>query len=454
MMVQVSTTPPRNDHPLRSHPPSGQNSMAKSTIPVILLFALWGGLASVTAGPTDYESAQRMYSIATIILGAYIFWSHGGRQVNATGLYGLGSMIFTGLAGIYWSLDSATIVTRSLYLATAAGFWTTLGIHFLVSLIRPPAYEPITLVDRRSSAWLIRLSLLVIAMSTVVSRGAGADLTQFSLAGVGMLVVALALRRPNARRVTFKVAVAAVIIFAAATLLFSAFGRLMLVALGLVAVVATSSQAKDRRAKAISLASILPVTYFLVRFREDAQRDMGYSSQHVDGLGSAISPIKTLARLLDEQVTGLNGESFLASAFFWIPRSMWEGKPLGLGSAITAELEPQLRAVGHSMAAQSVGEWYFNWGWWGVVAMMPTLALIFRLLDGFLARRLAAPLRTRRDLLWLMGALFLVAEVPVLAWSGSFTYSTRGVTKFVFVLILLVTVRNGAKQVSRGKHHS
>lgn len=407
-----------------------------AALQVLLLFCAWGFVSMLLVRPGDVADAQAAFALGAVVLGAHMFWTHGGNHATATGLYGLGILIFTGLAGLYWSVELRDI-SDGLYLATAAGYWTTLAAHLMVLALPRREYRQLGAADPRVTRWGFRFGAVLTLVGAAIMRTGPTEATQFALAGVGMMIVSLILHRPESRGGTVRLAIAGVIVVASALLIFSAFGRLMLVALGLSAIVAACGRADSRLVKVLTLAGIIPVTMALVRFREGAQRELGYQGSEVDGLGSAVSPLSTFGRLIDQNVSDANGEPFIASLLFWVPRSMWEGKPLGLGSALTAELEPQLLFVGHSMAAQGPGEWFFSFGWLGVIAMVPVLTLGLRLLDRLLSHTFGRPLESRRDLVLLLAVIFLVCEVPVLAWSGTFTYTTRGVTKAVIMLIVL-----------------
>lgn len=200
-----------------------------------------------------------------------------------------------------------------------------------------------------------------------------------------------------------------------------------------------------------TLATIPLALLALVRFREDEQRDIGYSSEDVDGFGSLTSPLTTFAQLIATDNSDANGEPFLASFLFWIPRSIWDEKPQGFGTILTADLEPHLLSTGHSMAAQASGEWFYSWGWFGVIALVPVLGIGSRVLDACLRRLTEHPIRDRRDLLLLTIVTFMAAEAAVLPWNGSFTYSARAGPKVGVLVAVLVLFawRRRAEAASR-----
>lgn len=403
----------------------------------------WAGYGiaalALDQAPADTYRAQAVLALGITLLGARMFWRSGGNQITATGLYGLGMTVFSGLAGLYWSANpEAVAYGDGLYLATLAGYWVTLAIYAFGWLLPPIEYPQPTHAAADVTRWGLGLGVVVTGVGVWAMRQFGPAAAQVALAGLSVVVGSLVIHRFKARRTTLRLLIAALIAAASAVLIFSAFGRLMLVALGLVAAVTLSGRLPTRRVKALTLAGVPPAAVALIRFRENAQVQLGYKGDDVDGLGSAVSPIATLGRLIEGDVSHAGAESFLASALFWIPRANWPEKPLGLGSAITAELEPELLGVGHSMAAQGIGEWFFNFGWLGVVVMVPIMAAILHLLDRGLARAIGCPVESKRRLLWVFAITVLVAEVPVLAWSGSFTYTTRAGSKFALLVLLLV----------------
>lgn len=408
-----------------------------SHVLAVLAWAVLGAVGFLIDGPLDSNRpTEAVFAGGSLALGAFVFWVHGRHQVTALGLFGLGIAVFTGYSGLYW-LGRLDAVPDAMVYATAAGYWTLLCVYALAGA-RRREYRLAQVTDHEATHWGLIAGIAASAIGLLLLGRYAGPATFVALAGIGLLLAALMLHRHARDRVSVRILASAAIIAFVTTQFFSAYGRLMIVAVGLVAVVLGSSLSARRRVKGWALAGIVPVTVLLIRFREDAQRTAGYGEEHVDGLGSATAPLPTFARLIESDLSHANGEPFLASLLFWIPREWWEGKPVGLGSQLTARLDPELVGTGHSMAAQSMGEWFFSWGWLGAIALVPCLALVLWILDRALWRALEEPIADRRRFLWLVAVVFLAAEVPALAWSGSFTYSTRAGVKVGVVLALLV----------------
>ena len=129
---------------------------------------------------------------------------------------------------------------------------------------------------------------------------------------------------------------------------------------------------------------------------------------------------------------------------------MWEDKPIGFGAVLTEYFHPNLRGIGYSMAAHSSGEWLYNFGFAGLIAMVLLLGLLLRALDNVLLQCGGGPLSATKFAV--SGAVVvLVSEVPTLMWVGSFTYGTRAMQKLA-VLFALAALYALVSRLVRGHH--
>ena len=183
-----------------------------------------------------------------------------------------------------------------------------------------------------------------------------------------------------------------------------------------------SGRTRTPLVKTAVLTVSAPVTLALVRVREAfgaATTEAG-----LDGLGSVVAPLATLQRLLDlaTSIPSGQGSTFVASFLVWMPRSLWPTKPDGFGTTLTAKLEPALLPLGHSMAAHSGGEWFYNFGYFGLVLMVLVLGVLIRLLDDGLLSLSTGAVNSRRRLLMVLFLVVAIASVPTLMWAGTFTF--------------------------------
>lgn len=402
--------------------------------------ALWvaGGIVALLldsdSARVGAEYAQPMTAALALGFGVWVYWRHGGHQITAAGLYSLASATFVGFAGLYWWAQARS-VPDEVWVATLTGFWTHVGLYLFWR--NPPEYRAVSAVSSEATHWGAWMGLAVSGLGLAVGLRFGGNAVQFFLGGLALLMVALMLHRAQGERITGRLVLAGIVVAAFWQVTFTGYGRLNIVALGLVGLVLASARTSGRRVKAMALAGVVPALWVFVLVRE--QLGVQLSGTEYDGLGSVVNPLQVFGRLVEAQGSGTvalaHGETFIATLLFWVPSSMWEGKPPGFGAELTSELEPQLLSVGHSMAAHSYGEWFYNWGWLGVVAMVPVVGLLLRWADRLLSK--VSRVDSRRSLLWLVVALLVVANVPNLMWAGSFTYLGR-LGQEVLILLVLV----------------
>ncbi|PLK22553.1 hypothetical protein C0V72_14285 [Porphyrobacter sp. TH134] len=72
------------------------------------------------------------------------------------------------------------------------------------------------------------------------------------------------------------------------------------------------------------------------------------------------------------------GEQLLAALFFWVPRSIWDDKPVGTGASIGTALDFEFT----NLSAPLWIEGYANFGWIGVIVFLFLLGKVSRPIDG------------------------------------------------------------------------
>src|SRR5699024_8661264 len=133
---------------------------------------------------------------------------------------------------------------------------------------------------------------------------------------------------------TLRLAVAAGTFVAYFSLVFTGFGRLVLVTVALIGAVAYTMRARTRLPKVLLVLLVPPALFGLVALRENTST--GRAAKADDGLGSVTNPLVDAEHLRALGEAGAlqfgHGDSFLATALFWVPRSLWPSKPEGFGS--------------------------------------------------------------------------------------------------------------------------
>lgn len=415
----------------------------------------WGALGVVAAllDSNDpgrlHEWSQPAIASVTLGFGVITYWSHGRNRVTAAGLYALAAAIFAGYAGLWWTTQH-DMVSNEIYRATTWAFWTTwlMSRFWGRGSIEGPLH--LTVAEPGATRWGIRWGL-GLAIAGIGSHLVGIQVGQtfvgeVAFVGLTLLAVSLILRRSESG-VSRALVVTTGSLAVYSTTIFSGFGRLVLVSLILGPVVLLAGRLAGRRLKVMSIVAIGPALAVFAAAREVFGRRK-YGTDSLSGIGSVVEPLRDFGRLLgrSDGYSFAYGDTFWAALTVHVPRAVWPGKPIGFGTELTQMFAPELASVGQTYVVLTPGEWYYNFGVWGLLAMAPALGLFLRLLDGALLRAQSTPAVSPRQLLWLTMALVAVADVPNLFWAGSFGYTARAGTRLLVLaaLVVLATARPAA----------
>jgi hypothetical protein len=105
---------------------------------------------------------------------------------------------------------------------------------------------------------------------------------------------------------------------------------------------------------------------------------------------------------------------------------------------LTPLLAPATVGTNNSLAAHDYGEWYYDFGWAGVIAMVLVLGVFIWAVDRLLASATATPLVTRRQLMPLVVAVLLVVDMPNMMWVGTFGYVARTAQRLAILGLLVL----------------
>lgn len=288
------------------------------------------------------------------------------------------------------------------------------------------------------------------ATSAILSVGAiifvrqsdttSAILPQLILGIMSVLAGTIVLHRASGWKSVLRLLVALLVVAVYALFVFTGYGRLNLVALGLMALVLASTQAHSRLIKLAAIVTIGPALFLLSLMRE--QFALTTYRHSLSGIGSVVTPLRDFSSLIamQDQLNefGRGFEPFWATLTFWVPRALWPGKPVGFGSTLISLLHRDQMGTGNSSAALNQGEWFFAYGWFGIVAMVVVIGLFIRVLDGLFAHYINEALSSRRTLLMLLLVTSAVADIPNLMWVGTFGYVSRVMLRLVAIGVLLV----------------
>nr|MBA2323778.1 hypothetical protein [Pseudonocardiales bacterium] len=369
-------------------------------------------------------------------------------------------------AGAYWAVSLGNAVPWGLHVATAVGFGSTLAMHrlFWRGITFPQRPPP---VAGPATAWGV-VAGGAVAGSAVAAHLAGIDigatlLDETIFGGMALMIVSV-LAHPGQRIGLARWFVVGGVGALYATTVFTGYGRLLLVALGLVAIVPACLRVRGRLTKALVLATIGPALVVLTYARQ--QFGTAVYGAELDGSGSVTQPLADFGRLLTLYDHGLldlgYGSTLLVTAAFFVPRALWPGKPDGFGAVLTQILEPELVSIGQSLAAHLGGEWLYDFGYLGFAAMVLVMGWAIGRLDRWASGAVARPLTDRRAVVQLAAIVVMLAGIPDLEWAGTFTYWSRTASRLAVLAVLLLAAdprwtepgRTGGREVEPGERRA
>lgn len=393
----------------------------------------------------DAAAGQLVSGLSCMVVGASIFIEHGGPRITAAGLYGLATAVFAGGVSLYWWIEATSSTDGGQMGLITFVALITLCIQYLLfwrsyRLTQTPPANASRIALQGTLTWGSILLVTLLALRPLI----GDKGIHFSAGGMALVMCVLLLGRNTGASRLIRLTGAVLTVLAFYELAFTGFGRLILVTLALTGAVVFTSRVRTRLTKALMVALILPILGLLIALRE-TQTAMA-TGEKLDGMGSIVNPFRDLELLYVYGQSGSlsfgYGSSFIESALFWVPRSLWPAKPPGFGTVLTEIFHPELLSVGHSMAALHLGEWYYNFGALGWALIIPGLGLLIRFIDlRLIATIRIGTLHRVSDVLRLVIWATLSAEIPSLVWVGTFTYLSRGVQRVapLLALYLLVT---------------
>lgn len=387
-------------------------------------------------------------------IGGAIFWVHGGRGITAAGVVGLSCVVFVGISAIQWSMQDSFELSAIVIVACVSTWLALVWVLFWHDSVDPleRGARPVMVLNAHLAKAMILVGVVMTVLFGVASRFdyafSGTVPFQLSLGAMTLLITAVLLSHGSDWHPVLQLSFVLLLVVIASVTLFTGYGRLNLVTLGLVGVVLVSRLNALLWLKPVLLAGVGPALLVLAYMRRlYFERTYGVTT---NGAESVFTPLRDAAELYHRLGAGVtdndHGRSFLVALIFWVPRVLWENKPQGFGAVLVEALGRDGYApANQSYAALFIGEWFFAGGWLAVALSVAAVGVVVRLLDGWLDRLVSRPRASDPQwLLLLTVALIMVAELANYVWVGSFGYSNRAVLRaapVVLVLILWYLVR-------------
>ncbi|NLU80625.1 hypothetical protein HCA58_20090 [Micromonospora sp. HNM0581] len=408
---------------------------------------LRGGLVGtvwLASGAVAYTLDDNLLALSVLstLFGGWVFWNHGGSRITAVGVYNLAFALFVGFAGIYLAADTADTDPGVPLLTVQAVCYASHVVTWLIFWSRPVRHHTAAIsVNGPTATWAVAFGAVLLAIAIAGSAVVGPAAPLVKPSGfVGVVLVAAGLFLGPLGRWTVLCGSLTTAAFGVYfTFLFSGYGRIVIGSLALALLAVFAQRYHRRYAKMAVILGAAPVLLFLASIRAGGPA----TTVDSDGFGSAVSPLASFASLWQMSAWGVlpngSGSTFWATAVALFPRSLWPDKPVGFGAEIVPFLSPHLAGTDHSAAALWHGEWLYNFGPAGIVAMVPVTGVAVRGIDWVLTWATSHPLDTPAALAGFVGAVLGSVGLFDLLWVGSFTVMGRTGARLL-VLMALVAV--------------
>lgn len=400
---------------------------------------LWlvAGFIALIIGSTTGEVLLPLQVICwlSVAFGAWVFLSHGGPQITAPGMFCAASAVFIGYAGLWWGDHRGDSIPPELLQAASAGYFVTVVMYWAFwHRTRHPAIPAVRDRPMARESIVFGFTLTIVSLGLILTVPAAYRVAE-AASFVGTLILAFGITGPNRFRLVSVSTFAVIGLVAGFVVIgFDGFGRLPVIALCAAVAIIFSVRQRTRLLKVASVVLTPIAAALLTSLRTER---LGGGGGEVD---SDVGGIWTLARLLEygDHLDFAGGRTFYATTMIWFPREWWPSKPYGLETETVWLLEPHLANYGHSMVATVFGEWYYNFGWWGVALMALPVGLAVYWLDRARKHVVASPLETRQSVLLAVLTVAAVATVTDLVWSSTYTFATRMLLRAIVIGALLV----------------
>lgn len=424
---------------------------------VLVILGLVLFLGNATTDRARYDVAVSV-GVAVTLFGVRAFLSDGGGRITALGLFNLSTALFVGFGAIYAGGSQDSRVT-GLYLALAAlaAFIPQVAVTLLswgksrTATIRFPGIK--------DSRWLTRWGFLTLAGAAAFKlAGVPAAVDPYVEATAFTAITAIALGlywRPDSRMLSLATIAVGALTVVYAEVFHIGSGRLRIVALICAIGVIVTARFQRKRLKWATVAAIAPALWWLAQDRKELQESLSAgASAGRTGLESMLEPVIVFGKLIQAQVEAgfplSYGQNLLSFPFALVPESWFPGAPQALGYELVRIMAPARYGTGYSVVATSSGEAYYNFGWLGLVLIVPALVILLRLLDHAMVRRMSAETVGLSALLWIIFWSMLAGGISDLTWSGHHTFLTRASTRLPLLALLMVLaafhVKLGHKQ--------
>ncbi len=406
---------------------------------------LAAALAILLAESLSYNPASLGPSVAfsclACVFGTRVFLRHGGTQITAVGIYSYAFALFVGGSGLYFTVaEPIEAALRTwLLIALASAYMTQVITVFTcwTTWRRLPTDVLATPFDRQTRSAAVYLGSLLLGISILAKSVGIAVEIAVGTAMTAVVLVAAALMLSDRARI---ISVRSVVVLGLLAIFVRYFhggtGRLQIATLAFALAILYALRFRSLVVKWGVIIGTVPAVWWAARYREEYVR--AAFGGEVNGLGSAVRPMWTYAKLLsayhDHAYSLAWGSTLITPLTSFLPSWLWSNKPMAFGYAIAMVTEPEKFGTGYSDAGSVFGEWFWNFSFVGLALLVPVIGLAIRWIDLIIP---SASLQPRVAVLYVIAAAIASAGVSDLVWGGLHTYVVRTAIRLIVLLPII-----------------
>lgn len=369
------------------------------------------------------------------------------------------------LGAIYTGYKQESIVApRYVVVATLCAFAAQIAIT-AIGWGKPETVTP-KFPPAASSRFLVWMGLLALSaaglfrMTYYTASGApwieSTAFTAITVFSVGVFW------RSNARLLSWGTLIVLAFIAVYAEVFHSGQGRLRIVALACAVFVVVTARYQRKVLKWLTVAAIAPALYYLAEDRKELQESLSAgASEGRNGLESMLGSVQVFGRLIQAQAESgfplSYGVNLFSFPFAWT-ESLFPNAPVALGYELVKVTDPGRYGTGYSVVATTYGEAVYNFGYVGLVLMVPVIVWLLNLLDHKMVGSMSKPQSGAMTLLAVVFWAMLAGGIADMVWSGQHTFLTRatfrlplliGITALLWLHVRLAPKPRPARRIPR-----
>ncbi|GEL07241.1 hypothetical protein [Salisediminibacterium halotolerans] len=424
------------------------------------------GLSSVffmnQVNGSPYYISIFFLAVLIIIHGIFSFYKHGGDFITPTGIYMLVSVVIGGIPAILMIHDSSYDIVFGHWIATYSVFTGQVLIYHVFGSeqksIRKCTKEGRTqFLPKKLITWAYVLGLFLAVMGLIfslINYGFESFLTPSVY--VSMVIILVALWRSGGGGISVhKLVITIALFFVYYQFFFSGFGRINVATLLLVLVLSMNHKFLNKNLKKIIVIGTFPAMLMA------SYVSAGGNSGETRGMGSMISPhyrFGELIQMYNEGVLDLFwGKTIWAAIVTPVPREFWADKPWNFNREITFIFRPEYIEDGHSEASVIYAEWFFNFGYPGIVLAILSMGLFLKVIDSMYLKAAVNFNWKRIDFVKHVTLLILMVGLIDLYWGGFSTFMARGGIRllvfYAVLMIFLIYIQRKRKKMNRANYN-